>query len=295
MTRKRLIILVVITLVAAEVYLLNYTPRVLLGAMFLIGKSDCSFQETLAVDRWKLEYVDAEERMKRLSKLVRQDGGLQLWETPRGPFWMPEGSIPLIFGVLAEQEMKVYGSGESGVRQGDVVIDCGADVGTYTRFALERGASVVVAVEPASAKVVCLERTFSQEIAAGRVRVYPKGVWDRAESLTLDSAAVVSDHPMGGGEVVQLTTIDSLVDELKLARVDFIKMDIEGSEQRALLGARGTLTRFKPKLAISTEHSQGQAREVSRTVESIAPQYTITRGPCAYLDRRICPHVLFMH
>jgi FkbM family methyltransferase len=33
-----------------------------------------------------------------------------------------------------------------------------------------------------------------------------------------------------------LTTIDKMVSELKLPRVDFIKMDIEGTEQNAILG-----------------------------------------------------------
>ena len=38
-----------------------------------------------------------------------------------------------------------------------------------------------------------------------------------------------------------LTTIDKMVSELNLARVDFIKMDIEGAEPNALRGGRGTI------------------------------------------------------
>jgi FkbM family methyltransferase len=34
-----------------------------------------------------------------------------------------------------------------------------------------------------------------------------------------------------------VTTIDHLVEELQLGRVDYIKMDIEGSEREALKGA----------------------------------------------------------
>jgi hypothetical protein len=48
---------------------------------------------------------------------------------------------------------------------------------------------------------------------------------------------------------VPLTTVDELVSELKLRRVDF-KMDIEGAEKRALLGARRTLATYKPQLAM---------------------------------------------
>jgi FkbM family methyltransferase len=41
--------------------------------------------------------------------------------------------------------------------------------------------------------------------------------------------------------VVPLTTIDKLVSELNLPRVDFIKMDIEGAEKLALTGGRATI------------------------------------------------------
>lgn len=50
-------------------------------------------------------------------------------------------------------------------------------------------------------------------------------------------------------------SIDDFVNENKLAKVDFIKMDIEGAELTALKGALETIKRFKPKLAIAIYHS----------------------------------------
>jgi hypothetical protein len=61
---------------------------------------------------------------------------------------------------------------------------CGAHIGVYIREALSLGAKLVVAVEPALENLECLRRNFATEIAAGRVIVYPKGVWDREEVLT---------------------------------------------------------------------------------------------------------------
>ena len=73
---------------------------------------------------------------------------------------------------------------------------------------------------------------------AGRVIVYPKGVWNKDDVLPLhvcrNSAgdSVTLDLDPGQQVInVPLTTIDKVVAELHLPRVDFIKMDIKGSEK----------------------------------------------------------------
>ena len=50
------------------------------------------------------------------------------------------------------------------------------------------------------------------------------------------------------------STIDDIVARNDVPRLDFIKMDIEGSEPAALEGARETILRFRPKLAIAIYH-----------------------------------------
>ena len=64
----------------------------------------------------------------------------------------------------------------------------------------------------------------------------------------------VGDHKDNYVEV-QSITIDDFVSENGLNKVDFIKMDIEGSELPSLQGAMNVLRKFKPKLAISIYHS----------------------------------------
>jgi FkbM family methyltransferase len=151
--------------------------------------------------------------------------------------------------VLAEQDQGIYGEGEHFVHRGDIVFDCGADYGSFTRSALRAGAAVVIAVEPAPYKEECLRRTFATEIQQGRVVVVQKGVWNKEDTLTLYGDSLVQ-HRTANGPVVPLTTIDKLAADLRLARVDFIKMDIEGAEKQALEGGRQTIKKFKPRLAI---------------------------------------------
>jgi len=60
-----------------------------------------------------------------------------------------------------------------------------------------------------------------------------------------------------------------------LEAVDFIKMDIEGSEDAALRGATHTIRRFHPKLAISAYHLPGDWWTLARRVRAIDPAYRL--------------------
>ncbi len=245
-----------------------------------------------------------EEAKDRIVAGMRRTGkdteGSELWSTPDGLVWLPTGNEFLIAFNLAEQELDIYEVGAVRVRPGDVVLDCGANVGLFTRKALARGARLVVAIEPAPQNLRCLRRNLAREIEQGRVIVYPKGVWDREDMLTLrinpaNTAAASFVMGANGWESitrVPLTTIDRLVEELNLPRVDYIKMDIEGAETRALHGAAGTLKRWRPRLAISAYHLPDDPRTIPAAVHSAQPDYRMRCGACEHVDSLIRPKVL---
>ncbi|MGH9658129.1 MAG: FkbM family methyltransferase, partial [Bryobacteraceae bacterium] len=207
------------------------------------------------------EHIATMARISAASRVIRTDGDLELWQTPAGEYWIPKGAKSsnhqgggdTLSSILAESQRRIYGKGETGVKPADIVIDGGAHVGTFTRQSIQDGASLVIAVEPSPKNVECLRRNLEKEIAAGKVIVYTKGVWDTETTLAFhvddESTArdTIVEGPAGKGDIlVPVTTIDRLAEELKLPRVDFIKMDIEGSERRALAGARTTIGKFKP-------------------------------------------------
>lgn len=100
---------------------------------------------------------------------------------------------------------------------------------------------------------------------------------------------------MGEGDRIQIpvTTIDKLVSELKLDRVDFIKMDIKGAEQQALTGASQVLERHKPRLAIAGEHMPDDPVRIPQIVRRRRPDYQSECGPCFMADWRIYGEVLY--
>jgi hypothetical protein len=58
-----------------------------------------------------------------------------------------------------------------------------------------------------------------------------------------------------------------------MPRVDFIKMDIEGSELAALKGASGALREWKPRLAISLYHRVEDFHAIPLWLDSLGLGY----------------------
>ena len=274
-----------------------------LAAIVAMGRSPvCPFSRAIRSDAELRTQIAYKDRILYASKRLEKDpAGYHLWETPHGRFWIPQGSDYVLPFNLAEQERKIYGVGERDVHAGDIVLDCGANVGVFTREALKRGARLVVAIEPAPENIECLRRNFKQEISDGRVILYEKGVWDKDDMLVLrvdpnNSAAdsfIIQREGAVETKQLPLTTIDKLVAELKLERVDYIKMDIEGAKQRALQGAHDTLTKYRPRLSLSAYHVPSDPEKIPLLVRQGWAGYQMECGPCAEANARVRPDVLY--
>jgi FkbM family methyltransferase len=299
---KLLIRLLVLLGVFALAFL--YIPQFRVATLVAAGRADrCTLSQSLEISKHFKEETAIKDRILAGSKQVQTDGPFELWETPYGPFWIPAGSKYVLPFNLAEQELKIYGTGDQAVRAGDVVLDGGANVGVFTRFSLNAGAKLVVAIEPAPENIECLRRNFKKEIEEGKVIVYPKGIWDKDDTLTLrvdptNSAAdsVVLKTSTQTKEVqVPLTTIDKLAAELKLEKIDYIKFDIEGAETNALRGGAESIKKYKPRLSVSAYHQADHAKVVPQIVESFGKDYKIECGPCneSRAEYLIRPEILY--
>ena len=267
---------------------------------FLLDRDrHCTLPEAWSIPvHVRLSWVKTVQAMR----LTNSDKGLDQVDTPAGRFWIPKGDQGALAEEFDEENANEYGDGVRGVHAGDVVLDCGASVGVFTRKALASGASRVVAIEPAPWALECLRRNLAPEIAQGRVVVYPKGVWDRDDNLELSvgpdvsttaGTLVLAQGKVGMAVVVPLTTIDRLTSELNLPRVDFIKMDIEGAEPNALRGAARTVARFHPRLAISLEHRATDPDTIPALTRELWPDYHVECGPCTNNNGHLQPTVMF--
>jgi FkbM family methyltransferase len=289
-------------MVAAMVMLLAAVwPEARLTMVWAAGRCQgCSFSGAVKSHALLVDMARAGEEIGAASKVIQRDPqGFELVQTPMGQYWTVPNDRFLKF-TLGEEKLEIYDGDEVAVKKGDVVLDCGANVGVFTRTALNRGASLVVAIEPAPATVMCLRRNYEREIAEGKVIVVPKGVWDHTDTLELnegDSGNTTGDSFIFGQDAkhkvkVPLTTIDILATELKLPRVDYIKMDIEGSEKPALKGATETIRKYRPRMAISSEHLPDDAVAIPKLVAGISNGYRVTPTSCKDGFLEIRPEVL---
>jgi FkbM family methyltransferase len=275
---------------------LQFMPRATLPLLRLVikGQTLCPFGLTMTSMENVHKVLATKEQLNQSARLVQTDGDIEQWSTANGTWWMQaSGGGPFDSLTLAEDAMGIYGTGERAVRKGDIVLDCGAEIGTFTRTALNQGAKLVVAIEPAPLMLSCLRRNFEREIADHRVVVYPKGVWNEETSLTLYGDSVAAKKT-DSGVVVPLTTIDKLVSELNLPRVDFIKMDIEGAEKQALTGGRATIQKFRPRFAIATEHLPDDAVAIPNLIRSMDRSYKQQCAFCEFADGHIRPEVMYL-
>lgn len=163
------------------------------------------------------------------------------------------------------------------IKPGDVVLDLGAWIGDFAAYAAKKG-SKVYAFEPVQDTYNYLCKTA---LLNGNIIPIKKGVGDEIKEIEIS----VSNNNSGAnslvinrdeeGEQVSIVTIDSFVEENQLDKVDFIKSDIEGSERFMLLGAKKTLKKFAPKLAICTYHLPDDPEVLENIIKEANPQYKV--------------------
>src|SRR4051812_3902251 len=124
-------------------------PPMLAWGLGVIGRNPiCASFDSLRGAQKHMRVINGEQDLVAHSRLLKSDGNLNLWRTPKGDWWVPKGSDAVVLGFLAQQQNKIYGEGVWGVQKGDIVLDAGANIGVYTREALDEGASLVIAIEP---------------------------------------------------------------------------------------------------------------------------------------------------
>lgn len=148
------------------------------------------------------------------------------------------------------------------IKKGDTVIDCGANIGYYTNFfrAIVGKKGSVHAFEPVPSTFKCLTKNTLKYSNCNNYSLNMVGLYKEKSTKNIYIPDSISGHASLNKhkdawnahkidkKEIKLITLDAFIEDNGINKVDFMKIDVEGSEIDALQGSKLTLQKNKPKL-----------------------------------------------
>ena len=174
-----------------------------------------------------------------------------------------------------------YELGPVKIETGDIVIDAGANLGLFSLLAMKRGAKLVYAFDPQIGIADVLHDNIRENGYENSTIHVSFGLSDKNCTLSFTQvddhmgASHISTDKEKGSYSIDCVSLDDWVVKNNIPRVDFIKADIEGAERDLLLGARETIHKFHPKMALCTYHLPDDPHVLEKRILEIDPSYHI--------------------
>lgn len=163
-----------------------------------------------------------------------------------------------------------------GAFPGNYVIDCGAFTGDTALYFSKRVGFCgrVFAIEAMPQLYEELQSNIEKSSSANII-AYNYAVTDICKKLHFTKKASPASRQTSDDDSIEINgiTIDKLVKENNITNVDLIKMDIEGSELEALIGAKQTIEQFHPDLAICIYHRPIDPVVIPDKILEFSPKY----------------------
>ena len=163
------------------------------------------------------------------------------------------------------------------IKKGDTVIDAGANLGLFSWLIKNElgGEGKIYMFEPISSLSTILKESISDNNTSNSMFVAEFAVSDE------DGYTYFSVQDFGGGShksdngktKIPTIKIDTYVKNNNIEKIDFIKADIEGMEPYLIQGAKETIKKYKPRIAICTYHDKNHLKELTKLISDIRPDY----------------------
>lgn len=161
------------------------------------------------------------------------------------------------------------------IERNEIFVDCGAfDGDTIQEFLKRRKASFerIIAIEPDPVNCKALETRVSAlpTETKNKIRIIHSAVGSKRDLVTFNATGTAGSSLGDGNYQVRCVPLDELLNEI---RPTIIKMDIEGAEPDALLGARHIIEKDAPVLAICLYHAQEHLWQVPLLIQTLNSTY----------------------
>lgn len=151
------------------------------------------------------------------------------------------------------------------------IVDLGAyDGDTIREFtAYTKGKyNKIIALEPDAKSYKKLIKNTAE---MKNLETYNMGAWNEKDTLIFAKEQSRNSHISASGVPIKVTDIDSLIDY----PVTMIKMDIEGSEMKALDGAKRIIKTYLPKLYVCAYHRNEDLFALGKKILSLNDKYML--------------------
>jgi FkbM family methyltransferase len=184
------------------------------------------------------------------------------------------------------------------LRPGDVFVDAGAFNGWYTLVASRAvgGSGCVLAFEPNPEAFALLARNIelnhARNVQSHNIALSSDDGWVTLFTGPGDGVASSLARLSDGQEEVrvQARRLDTVLSEAGIARVDLMKLDVEGSEAAALRGAASTLKAYHPTVIFEVNPIAARNMNVAgRSAWDVLQ--TLGYGFFRFVDGRLVPLV----
>ncbi|MGE0093995.1 MAG: FkbM family methyltransferase [Alphaproteobacteria bacterium] len=171
-------------------------------------------------------------------------------------------------------------------KRGEIFIDCGAFLGFgELRIAPEIGDGHLYAIEASAACHALLQRNMTHN-RIGNVTALHRAAWKEATELELETTEAQGNSLIGEvqkgvrKERVRTVSIDGLVEEFRLQRLDMLSLTLNGAEVEALEGAAHALRVLRPRIRLAGWYTRGGEKIWRLTKAHIEPHgYRVFVGP----------------
>lgn len=168
----------------------------------------------------------------------------------------------------------------------DHFVDAGAFVGdTVEKFIWANNGVFrqIYAFEPGMPQLAALRRRVERlcgewAVAESKITCEHAGLSDEDREMPISVTQGMPQctsfgHHEGSDDRTGMVRVRSLDSYLAGRPATFIKADIEGMEMGMLRGARETIRKFRPKMALSIYHEPKDLFEIAEYVHSLVPEY----------------------
>lgn len=162
------------------------------------------------------------------------------------------------------------------IKEGMNIVDAGAHIGAYSILSAEKvgNSGKIIAVEPEAENYKLLMENINLN---NFKNVIPINIalsdHNGSEKLyfsqrSTSHSLLVKDNETSSFSQVQVKTLDRLLEELNLKKIDIIKIDTEGAEMPILRGAEKTLKNNpNAKIIVASYHYPGETEEVQNFLQ----------------------------